>query len=109
MDSVAVKRSDLIFSFWLQKLRGNCPEGLVGNLASRHCPGTPATARRLKNGAFNVCYRISFTDGSRVIVRLAALGRTVARTEKVSLSEKSQKYCHTDHVNSLIRSRTRFQ
>ena len=87
MDSVAVERSDRMFAFWVQKLLRNSPENLAGDLASRYCLGTPATAMRLKNGAFNICYRVNFTDGSRVIVRFAALGRTVARTEKVSTSQ----------------------
>ena len=68
---------------WIQNLLRNSPEGLAGKLASRHCAGTPVTAKRLSNGAFNVCYRVTFEDGHRVVVRFTALGRVIARNEKV--------------------------
>ena len=35
------------------------------------------------NGAFNICYRVAFANGYRVVVRFTALGRVVARKEKV--------------------------
>ncbi|KAJ6191671.1 phosphotransferase enzyme family protein [Penicillium mononematosum] len=46
-------------------------------------PGTPVTASRLPNGAFNICYRVTFENGDRVVVRFAALGRVIARNEKI--------------------------
>ncbi|KAJ5218169.1 Aminoglycoside phosphotransferase [Penicillium cinerascens] len=83
-DDLAKQQSDRIFQVWLQNLLGNSPEDLAGKLASRHYPGsTPATASRLSNGAFNVCYRVTFENGRRVVVRFVALGRVVARNEKV--------------------------
>jgi hypothetical protein len=60
------------------------PEDLAGKLASQHCPGsTPVTASRLPNGAFNICYRVTFENGHRVVARFAGLGRVIARNEKV--------------------------
>lgn len=67
---------------WIQNLLRNGPEELASKLASQHWPGTPATSR-FSSGAFNVCYRVTFQDGSRVLVRFTALGRVVARNEKV--------------------------
>lgn len=82
-DSLAKQQSDRIFQVWIQNLLRNSPENLAGKLASRHCPGTPVTALRLPNGAFNICYRVAFENGHRVLVRFTALGRVVARNEKV--------------------------
>ncbi|PLN75277.1 kinase-like domain-containing protein [Aspergillus taichungensis] len=83
-DSLAKQQSDRIFQVWVQNLLGNSPEELAGKLAARHCPGTPATASLLSNGAFNICYRVTYENGLRVVVRFAALGRAVARKEKVN-------------------------
>ncbi|OJJ67089.1 hypothetical protein ASPBRDRAFT_136264 [Aspergillus brasiliensis CBS 101740] len=82
-DNLAKERSDRIFQVWIQNLLRNAPEELAGKLASQHCPGTPVTALRLPNGAFNICYRVTYEDGRRVVVRFAALGRVTARNEKV--------------------------
>ncbi|KAJ5268768.1 hypothetical protein N7505_004526 [Penicillium chrysogenum] len=82
-DSLAKQQSDRIFQVWIQNLLRNSPENLAGKLASRHCHGTPMTALRLPNGAFNICYRVTFENGHRVLVRFTALGRVIARNEKV--------------------------
>ncbi|KAJ5178038.1 phosphotransferase enzyme family protein [Penicillium coprophilum] len=82
-DNLASQRVDTIFTVWTQNLLRNPPEELAGHLASRHCPGTPIKASRLSNGAFNVCYRVTFEKRHRVVVRFTALGRIVARNEKV--------------------------
>lgn len=83
-DDLAKQQSDRIFQMWIQNLLGNSPEGLVRKLASRHYPGsTPETASRLSNGAFNVCYRVTFENGRRVVVRFDDLGRVVTCNEKV--------------------------
>ncbi|RLL94272.1 hypothetical protein CFD26_104219 [Aspergillus turcosus] len=82
-DPLAKQQSDRIFQVWIQNLVKHSPEELAGKLASRHCPGTPATASRFSNGAFNICYRVTFQDGLRVLVRFTALGRVIARREKV--------------------------
>lgn len=68
---------------WIQNLLRDSPEKLAGKLASRHYPRTPATASRLLNGAFNICYRVTYEDGRRVLVRFTALGRVLARNNKV--------------------------
>ncbi|KAJ5918301.1 phosphotransferase enzyme family protein [Penicillium verhagenii] len=82
-DSRAKQQSDRVFQTWIQNLLKNAPENLAGKLASRHCRDTPVSASRLHNGAFNVCYRVTFENGARVVVRFAALGRVIARIEKV--------------------------
>ena len=83
-DDLAKQQSDRIFQVWIQNLLGNSPETLAGKLASRHCPGsTPVTAPRLPNGAFNICYRFTFENDHRVVVRFVGLGRVIARNEKV--------------------------
>ncbi|KAF7177982.1 hypothetical protein CNMCM7691_006622 [Aspergillus felis] len=82
-DPLAQQQSDRIFQVWIQNWVKHSPEELAGKLASRHCPGTPATASRFSNGAFNICYRVSFKEGLRLLVRFTALGRVIARHEKV--------------------------
>ncbi|RAK71927.1 phosphotransferase family protein [Aspergillus fijiensis CBS 313.89] len=82
-DHLAEEKSNLIFQVWLQNLLRNSPEELAGKVASRHRAGTPVKAAPLANGAFNICYRVTYDDGHRVEVRFTALGRVVARTEKV--------------------------
>lgn len=82
-DDLAKRQSDRVFQAWIQNLLRNSPENLAARLASQYCPGTPLTASRLSNGAFNVCYRITFESGRRVLVRFTALGRVIARNEKV--------------------------
>ncbi|PLB48908.1 phosphotransferase enzyme family protein [Aspergillus steynii IBT 23096] len=82
-DHLAKEQSDRVFQVWIQNLLRNAPENLAGRLASQHYPGTPVTASRLPNGAFNVCYRVTYDDGHRVVVRFTALGRVIARNEKV--------------------------
>lgn len=82
-DPLAKQQSDRIFLVWIRNLLGNAPEKLVGKLASRHCPGTPATASRRPNGAFDIFYRVTFDNDHHVLVRLTALGRIVARNEMV--------------------------
>lgn len=82
-DHLAKQQSDRAFQVWIQNLVRHSPEELAGKLACKHCPGTPVTASRFSNGAFNVCYRVTFEDGYRVLVRFTALGRVVARREKV--------------------------
>ncbi|KAJ5661878.1 Aminoglycoside phosphotransferase [Penicillium maclennaniae] len=83
-DDLAKQQSDRIFQVRIQNMLGNSSENLVGKLASRHCPGSiPITASRLPNGAFNICYRVTFENGYRVMVRFVGLGRVIALNEKV--------------------------
>lgn len=82
-DSLAKEQSDRVFQVWIQNLLRNSPEDLAGRLASRHCSGTPVTASLLPNGAFNVCYRVTYENGHRFLVRFTALGRVIACNEKV--------------------------
>ncbi|KAJ9271236.1 hypothetical protein DTO212C5_2586 [Paecilomyces variotii] len=83
VDPLAEQQSDRFFRIWLQNLIGNSPEQLAGKLAAKHRQGTPVSASQPFNGAFNVCYRVTYEDGYRVIVRFAALGRVTFRNEKV--------------------------
>ncbi|CDM33660.1 unnamed protein product [Penicillium roqueforti FM164] len=61
---------------------------LAGKLASRHCDGKPLTASRLMNGAFNICYRVAFANGYRVVVRFTALGRVSNIPHNISSRER---------------------
>lgn len=91
-DHLAQQQSDRIFQVWIQNLVRNSPEELAGKLASRHYPGKPATASRVPNGAFNICYRVTYENGHRVLVRFTALGRVIARNEKVEDEVAIMKY-----------------
>lgn len=82
-DHLAGERSNTIFAVWLQQLCRNSPEHLAADLAKRHRPGTPSTASRYGNGAFNFCYRVTYEDRFRALVRFTALGRVTFRNEKV--------------------------
>jgi len=82
-DNLAKAQSDRIFQAWIQNLLRNPLEDLAGKLASRHCPGMPVTASRLSNSAFNICYRVTYENGHRVLVRVTALGQVIACDEKV--------------------------
>ncbi|KAL1850623.1 hypothetical protein Plec18170_006908 [Paecilomyces lecythidis] len=91
-DHLSEQQSDRIFQVWLQNLIRNSPEELAGKLAAKHRQGTPVSASRPFNGAFNVCYRVTYEDGYRVIVRFAALGRTTFRKEKVENEVSTMNY-----------------
>lgn len=82
-DHLAEAQAEQFFRLWIRNLLANAPEELAGKLAVKHYPGTPTTASRFSNGAFNVCYRVTYQDGSRFLVRFTALGRVLFRTEKV--------------------------
>ncbi|MCJ1255592.1 hypothetical protein MMC24_003409 [Lignoscripta atroalba] len=82
-DHIAEERSNNIFAAWLRNLTRKSPEELAGRLAAQHRPGTPTTAKFISNGAFNFCYRVTYQDGFRALVRFTALGRVKFRNEKV--------------------------
>ncbi|KAL9123566.1 MAG: hypothetical protein Q9217_007012 [Psora testacea] len=82
-DHLAEERSEKVFAVWLQNLTKNSPEELAGRLAAKHRPGIPTTGSRFSNGAFNFCYRVTYQDGFRALVRFTALGRVKFRNEKV--------------------------
>lgn len=82
-DHRAEQKPNLTFQVWPQNLLKNSPEELAGKVACRHCPGTPVKAARAANGAFNICYRVTYDNGYRVLVRFTCLGRVVTRNEKV--------------------------
>ncbi|KAM3461579.1 hypothetical protein NHJ6243_004814 [Beauveria neobassiana] len=82
-DHLAKDRADVLFAAWLKALVRNNPEKYAATLAVRHCKFTAVSAKLLANGAFNVCYRITFENGERVVVRFTAIGRVLARHEKV--------------------------
>ena len=52
---------------------------------------------RLSNGALNVCYRVTFEDGRRILVRFTAVVRVIARNEKVEDEVAIIKYI-ADHT-----------
>jgi aminoglycoside phosphotransferase (APT) family kinase protein len=82
-DHLAEERETKVYTVWLQTLLRNSPEQLAATLAAKHRGTTPTTASYCSNGAFNVCYRVRFEDGSYALVRFAALGRVKFRKEKV--------------------------
>ncbi|RJE20509.1 Phosphotransferase enzyme family protein [Aspergillus sclerotialis] len=84
-DKLAKDKSDRVFQVWVQNLLRNSPEELAGKLASGHCPGTPVTALQLSNGAFSVCYRVTYENGLRVLVRFTALGRVIAEMKRLRM------------------------
>ena len=104
-DHRAEEKSNLIFQVWLQNLLKTPPEERAGKVASRHYPGTPVKAARAANGAFNICYRVTYDNSHRVLVRFTCLGRVVARHEKAM--EKSLEtgifwICLASHHGSMF-------
>ncbi|ATY66910.1 kinase-like domain [Cordyceps militaris] len=83
IDCLAKNRADHRFAVWLKLLVENNPVHYAGYLAVHHCRQTAPTGKLLGNGAFNVCYLINLENGDRVVVRFTAVGRVVARREKV--------------------------
>lgn len=82
-DHLAEERETKIYTVWLQMLLKNSPEQLAATVAAKHQSAAPTTASFYSSGAFNVCYRVRFDDGSCALVRFAALGRVKFRKEKV--------------------------
>ncbi|KAL3420264.1 phosphotransferase [Phlyctema vagabunda] len=82
-DHLAEERQDRTFTLWVQALLRRSPEQLAMQLAKNHREGKTLASCLWKNGAFNVCYRVKYEDGLNIIVRFAALGRTIFRQEQV--------------------------
>lgn len=82
-DHVAEERQDRNYEVWLHALLQREPEQLAMRLAKKHYEGKTIAACVWNNGAFNGCYRVKYEDNTNVIVRFAALGRSVFRQEKV--------------------------
>ncbi|TGO88131.1 hypothetical protein BPOR_0181g00020 [Botrytis porri] len=82
-DSVAQKEQERNFMVWFQRLLQSEPEQTACRLAGKHRPGNGLTAVRWKTGGYNVTYRVTYDDGFQAIVRFAALGQSLYRTEKV--------------------------
>lgn len=60
------------------------PEQPAIRLAKKHRERRTVAAREWNNGAFYVCYCVKYEDNTNVIVRFAALGRSVFRQGKVN-------------------------
>jgi hypothetical protein len=67
-------------------------EELAGKLASQYYPGKLVTASWFLNGAFNVCYRVTYKNRYYVLICFTALGRVIARNEKVEDEVAIMKY-----------------
>ncbi|KAL1845435.1 hypothetical protein Plec18170_009773 [Paecilomyces lecythidis] len=91
-DHVAEKQQERKFTVWLKLLLNRSPENLSMQLAAKHWPGKLKSAYRWKNGTFNICYLVSYEDGSFVIIRFAALGKAILRKEKVENEVAIMKY-----------------
>lgn len=92
VDHLAEQRQKGYFAIWVQNLLRKSPEQLAMQLAAHHRVGSTASACQWRNGAFNVCYRVRYKDGFEAIVRFAALGKTIFRTEKVANEVAFMKY-----------------
>lgn len=82
-DLLAMKEQEIIFRVWLRSLLQDEPEQIACRLAGEHRPGNGLTAVRWRTGGYNVTYRVTYDDGFQAIVRFAALGQSLYRTEKV--------------------------
>ena len=91
-DYLAEKKQEQKATAWLRLLSSRSPEILSMHLAKKHRPGETVSACLWKSGAFNICYRVRYDDGPDVIVRFAALGRTILRREKVQNEVATMKY-----------------
>ncbi|OJJ73540.1 hypothetical protein ASPBRDRAFT_73900 [Aspergillus brasiliensis CBS 101740] len=93
-DHVAERKQEQKAAAWLNLWLSRSPEILSIQLAKKHRPGKAISACLWKAGAFNICYRVRYDDGSDVIVRFAALGRTILRREKVQIEVATMNYIH---------------
>ncbi|KAJ8071709.1 hypothetical protein OCU04_002025 [Sclerotinia nivalis] len=59
------------------------PEQIACQLAGKHRPGNGLTAIQWETGGYNVTFRVKYDDSFQAIVRFAALGQSLYRTEKV--------------------------
>ncbi|WEW60256.1 hypothetical protein PRK78_005741 [Emydomyces testavorans] len=82
-DSEACKQSDTMFIVWMRHLKKFKNEQLAAKLACQHYHGEPIDAVHHSQGSFNRCYRVKFRDGTDVLVRFPALGRSMFRREKL--------------------------
>ncbi|RAL14168.1 uncharacterized protein BO97DRAFT_433271 [Aspergillus homomorphus CBS 101889] len=81
---------------WLKLFTSRSPEILSMRLAAKHRPGKIQAACLWRGGAFNICYRVRYEDGQHVIIRFAALERTILRREKVQNEVAVMKYLHAN-------------
>ncbi|GKZ30371.1 hypothetical protein AbraIFM66950_008872 [Aspergillus brasiliensis] len=93
-DHVAEQKQEQKAAAWLNLWLSRSPEILSIQLAKKHRPGKAISACLWKAGAFNICYRVRYDDGPDVIVRFAALGRTILRREKVQIEVATMNYIH---------------
>lgn len=91
-DHLAEKKQEQKATAWLKLWSSRSPEILSMQLAKKHRPGETVSACLWKSGAFNICYRVRYDDGPDVIVRFAALGRSILRREKVQVEVATMKY-----------------
>ncbi|KAI9645450.1 hypothetical protein NHQ30_006189 [Ciborinia camelliae] len=82
-DPLARKEQERNFMVWFQSLLQKEPEQIACQLAGKHRPGNGLTAVRWRTGGYNVTFRVKYDDGFQAIVRFAALGQSLYRTEKV--------------------------
>lgn len=82
-DSLVCKQSDTMFIVWMRHLDQYKTEKLAAKLAYEHVGRLPVDAMHHSQGSFNRCYRVKFKQGPDVLVRFAALGRSMFRREKV--------------------------
>ncbi|GKZ19973.1 hypothetical protein AbraIFM66951_011384 [Aspergillus brasiliensis] len=93
-DHVAEQKQEQKAAAWLNLWLSRSPEIVSIQLAKKHRPGKAISACLWKAGAFNICYRVRYDDGPDVIVRFAALGRTILRREEVQIEVATMNYIH---------------
>ncbi|RAL02216.1 phosphotransferase family protein [Aspergillus ibericus CBS 121593] len=98
-DQHVVAKQEQKAAVWLRLWSSRSPEILSMQLAQKHRPGKPTSACLWKSGAFNICYRVRYDEGSDVIVRIAALGRAILRREKVRNEVATMRYL--SHTTSI--------
>jgi len=82
-DHLVEERQERHFGTWVRSLlRSETPQ-LAITLATQHRSGRATAAYEWYHGNFNACYKVEFEDGFHAIVRFAALGKAIFRSEKV--------------------------
>lgn len=81
-DELAHAQADRIHLKWVNALLASKPGELSVQLATRHVNGIPRHAGYLWNGAFNVCFRVTY-DNMSAVVRFTSNGRVIFLKEKL--------------------------
>ena len=95
---------DRIFQMWIQNLLRNSLEDLAEKLTSHYYPGTPAAAVGLSNGAFNICYRVTYKNDHHVLFASRPLVGFVLAMKKGWGWDRKHKLCYSAHNDSCSKN-----